>query len=120
MSLVKTFREVEDAYHDEQQNYVEKVIEITSTYHPRIENVSTLIAQLDVLTAFASVAEQYSYSKPEVVESRTLDLIESRHPLIEVADPASCISNSCIMEQGQSNLAVITGPNMGGKSTYIR
>jgi len=47
-------------------------------------------------------------------------LIESRHPLIEVADPSSCIPNDCLMTKGQCDLAVITGPNMGGKSTYIR
>ena len=49
-----------------------------------------------------------------------IDLVESRHPLIEVQDPASCISNDCKMIPGNSDLCVITGPNMGGKSTYIR
>ena len=53
-------------------------------------------------------------------ESKTLDLVESRHPLIEVADPTTCISNECYMEDGVSNLKIITGPNMGGKSTFIR
>ena len=46
--------------------------------------------------------------------------MESRHPLIEVQDPASCISNNCRMVPDVSNLQIITGPNMGGKSTYIR
>jgi len=47
-------------------------------------------------------------------------MIQSRHPLIEVQDPASCISNDCHMIRGKSNLQIITGPNMGGKSTFIR
>lgn len=51
---------------------------------------------------------------------KQISLVDSRHPLIEVLDPASCISNDCHMVDGKSNLAVITGPNMGGKSTYIR
>lgn len=49
-----------------------------------------------------------------------LSLVESRHPLIEVQDPASCISNNCRMVPDESNMQIITGPNMGGKSTYIR
>lgn len=47
-------------------------------------------------------------------------LVESRHPLIEIQDPASCIANNCKMIKGESDLAIITGPNMGGKSTFIR
>ena len=53
-------------------------------------------------------------------KDKILDLVESRHPLIEVADPSSCIANGCNMIPGKSNLQIITGPNMGGKSTYIR
>ena len=53
-------------------------------------------------------------------ETKTLNLVESRHPLIEMQDPASCISNNCNMVPGDSNMQIITGPNMGGKSTYIR
>jgi len=51
---------------------------------------------------------------------KNLNLVESRHPLIEMQDPASCISNGCRMVPGESDLHIITGPNMGGKSTYIR
>ena len=47
-------------------------------------------------------------------------MIESKHPLIHVLDPASCINNDCRMIKDKSNLQIITGPNMGGKSTYIR
>ena len=53
-------------------------------------------------------------------DQERLVLVESRHPLIEVQDPAQCIPNDCQMIKGESNLAIITGPNMGGKSTYIR
>jgi len=47
-------------------------------------------------------------------------MIESKHPLIHIQDPATCINNDCRMVRNKSNLQIITGPNMGGKSTYIR
>lgn len=53
-------------------------------------------------------------------QEKQLELVDSRHPLIEVQDPASCIPNNCTMVPDRSNLQIITGPNMGGKSTYIR
>ena len=97
-----------------------KVLEIASTYYPLLENVSMLISKLDVLTAFASVSVNYQYVKPTLNNERKLNLIESRHPLIEVMDPDSCISNNCVMIPGKSTLNIITGPNMGGKSTLLR
>jgi DNA mismatch repair protein MSH2 len=60
--------------------------------------------------------------KPHICEDgkEQVYLIESRHPLIEVQDPKNCIANDCRMVRNQSQLHIITGPNMGGKSTYIR
>jgi DNA mismatch repair protein MSH2 len=55
-----------------------------------------------------------------MTEEKVLHLVESRHPLIEVADPSACISNGVNMIPGKSNLQILTGPNMGGKSTFIR
>jgi len=96
------------------------VLEIASTYYPLLEQVSTIVAQLDVLTAFAQVSGNNAYVRPQMNEEKKLELVESRHPLIEVQDPASCISNNCRMVPDESNMQIITGPNMGGKSTYIR
>ena len=73
-----------------------------------------------MLAAFAQVSGSNQYARPEMNEEKTLTLLESRHPLIEVQDPASIISNDCRMVPNKSNLQIITGPNMGGKSTFIR
>lgn len=73
-----------------------------------------------MLAAFAQVSGNNGYVQPQMNEEKKLELVESRHPLIEVQDPASCISNNCRMIPDQSNLQIITGPNMGGKSTFIR
>ena len=80
------------------------MLEIASTYYPLLEQVSITIAQLDVLTAFAQVSGNNAYVRPEMNESKSLELVDSRHPLIEVQDPASCISNNCRMVPGQSDL----------------
>lgn len=118
--LVRQYSELEEQYKIQQDELVQKVLEIASTYYPLLEQVSTIVAQLDVLTAFAQVSGNNAYVRPEMNEAKQLELVDSRHPLIEVQDPASCISNNCRMVPGESDLQIITGPNMGGKSTYIR
>ena len=79
-----------------------------------------LISKLDVLAAFASVSVSQQYCKPNMNTDRVLKLKESRHPLIQYQDPANCISNDCDMVPNKSSVCIITGPNMGGKSTFIR
>lgn len=118
--LVREYADLQDQYRQQQDELVQKVLEIASTYYPLLENVSSLVSTLDVLASFAAVSSNNQYSRPDLNQEKLLDLVESRHPLIEVQDPASCISNSCCMVPGKSNLQIITGPNMGGKSTYIR
>ena len=120
--LVREYNELEDSYRALQNELVLKVLEIAATYYPLLETVSSLIAQLDVLCAFALVSSTHQYSKPMMCteEKEQIYLIESKHPLIHIQDPASCITNDCRMIRDKSNLQIITGPNMGGKSTYIR
>lgn len=100
------------------------MLEIASTYYPLLERVSIVVSQLDVLAAFAQVSANYQYVQPVLCPENEkypkINLIDSRHPLIEVQDPAQCIPNDCEMIKEKSNLQIITGPNMGGKSTYIR
>ena len=86
--LVKKYDELNDEYSMKQDQLVIKVLEIVSTYHPLLEKISVIIAQIDVLASFALVSSQYNYVKPKICEEdEKLVLIDSRHPLIEVADP---------------------------------
>lgn len=117
---MRNYSDFEEQYRIQQNELVMKVLEIASTYYPLLENVSMLISKLDVLAAFAQVSVNQQYVKPVLNNDRRLNLAESRHPLIEMMDPDSCISNNCVMIPGQSTMNIITGPNMGGKSTYIR
>lgn len=120
--LVREYNELEENYRDLQNELVLKVLEIASTYYPLLETVSALISQLDVLCSFAMVSSMHQYSRPLICpeDKEQIYMIESKHPLIHIQDPASCITNDCRMTRDKSNLQIITGPNMGGKSTYIR
>ncbi len=78
------------------------------------------IASLDILQALALVAERENYVKPEITEERELIIEEGRHPVLEkILGPHNFIPNSLHMNE-TSRLHIITGPNMGGKSTFLR
>jgi DNA mismatch repair protein MSH2 len=102
--LVREYNELEDNYKAQQDELVQKVLEIASTYYPLLERVSIVVSQLDVLAAFAPVSANYSYVQPIICPEDQADqriiLVDSRHPLIEVQDPAQCISNNCDMRKG--------------------
>lgn len=89
---------------------VTEVLAIVATYHTLIERVNIIVAQLDVLSAFAQASSQYNWIKPEISQSSSDDakdkimLVDSKHPLIEVQDPNQCISNDCLMVKDQSNM----------------
>lgn len=122
-NLVAEFKELQDEYKIEQDTLVEKVLNIVATYFPVIERSSIIISELDALVGFAVAATNGNrkFCRPEIASTiEKITLIESRHPLIEKLNPDGCISNDCNMLRGSSNLQIITGPNMGGKSTYIR
>ncbi len=89
-----------------------------------IQVLNNLIAELDIYVAFSQVAvgSQAEYIRPKLHEMGTgiLRLKESRHPCVEVQDGISFIPNDCEFKKDEKHLCLITGPNMGGKSTYIR
>ncbi|WP_227766456.1 DNA mismatch repair protein MutS [Zhaonella formicivorans] len=86
-----------------------------------IQKTAQLIAELDVLCSFAEVAVRNNYVKPEVDNSTTLELIEARHPVVEkLVAECDFVPNNCYLNTAEHQLAIITGPNMAGKSTYIR
>jgi DNA mismatch repair protein MSH2 len=86
--LVREYNELEDQYRALQNELVLKVLEIASTYYPLLETVSALIAQLDVLCAFALVSSTHQYVKPAITpeekDPQQVYLIESKHPLIHL------------------------------------
>ena len=87
----------------------------------RLQKTATLISTLDVLTSFATVAEDMNYVKPEVDEEGIIDIKDGRHPVIEkMITSNNFVPNDTYLDQNSNRLAIITGPNMAGKSTFMR
>lgn len=87
----------------------------------RIQKTANAIAELDVLYSFAEVAEENNYTKPNVNNSETIDIKEGRHPVVEkVLESELFVSNDTYIDTENEQLLMITGPNMAGKSTYMR
>ncbi|WP_153731354.1 DNA mismatch repair protein MutS [Sporosarcina obsidiansis] len=86
----------------------------------RIQQLASVISELDVLRAFAEVSEKNHYVRPEFHDGRALDIKNGRHPVVEkMMNHSLYIPNSCTLA-ADSNMLLITGPNMSGKSTYMR
>ena len=87
----------------------------------RIQRMGHILAQLDTLTALADTAVLNHYVKPEVANGGTLTIIDGRHPVIEHLQPhEGFIPNDTTLDLEDNRLLIITGPNMAGKSTYVR
>lgn len=87
----------------------------------RIQKTATLVSTLDVLVSFATVAEDMNYVKPEVDNGGVIDIKEGRHPVIEkMISNSNFVPNDTYLDEEENRLAIITGPNMAGKSTYMR
>ena len=86
---------------------------------PKLQMIAKAISEIDVLQSFALVSEKYNYVKPTLTVDHSLKLINSRHPVVERVIKDEYVSNDIIMDNNISTL-LITGPNMAGKSTYMR
>lgn len=89
-------------------------------YIPEVQQLASVLSELDVLLSFAEVAEKRNYVKPVFHDSKALEIKNGRHPVVEkMMDHSLYVPNSCILAE-DANMLLITGPNMSGKSTYMR
>ena len=86
----------------------------------RIQATAEALARLDVLASFAEVSASENYCKPEMDLSGTLHIVGGRHPVVESLSTMPFVPNDTLLDQGDNRVAIITGPNMAGKSTYMR
>jgi len=95
--------------------------EFVAAESPRLRTTADVLAQLDVLAALAEVARQRNYCRPKLVEEPTLDIVDGRHPVLDITEPeGTFVPNSTTAGGDEGLMLIITGPNMAGKSTYIR
>jgi len=91
-------------------------------YIQAIQRNAQLIAQLDVLLSFAQNAEDYNYTKPEIHQGLEIEIKDGRHPVIEQQLPPGeeYVSNDVFLDHEKQQIMMITGPNMSGKSAFLR
>ena len=87
----------------------------------RLQKTATMVSTLDVLASFAQVAEDMNYCMPQVDNSGVIDIKGGRHPVIEkMLGAGEFVENDTYLDKDENRLSIITGPNMAGKSTYMR
>lgn len=87
----------------------------------RFKRTASALADLDILVSFAEIAKNNRYVKPEIVESdKPLIITEGRHPVVEAISSEKFIANDLLLDEGENSTILLTGPNMAGKSTYMR
>jgi DNA mismatch repair protein MutS len=85
-----------------------------------LRGIASAVTTADALSSLADVALERSYCRPEIKEGGELAITEGRHPVVEIISGKSFIPNDVDLRPGERSCLIITGPNMGGKSTYIR
>ncbi|HOL50181.1 MAG TPA: DNA mismatch repair protein MutS, partial [bacterium] len=95
---------------------IEKILEHSNEIH----QLANSIAELDVLNSFSILANSSGYTKPEITDEDEIMIKDGRHPLVETFIGNNFIPNDTLVDCNTNRLLIITGPNMAGKSTYIR
>jgi len=86
----------------------------------RLQKIASRIALLDALTSLSELASQRSYNRPSVNSTDVISIKGGRHPVIEATDEEPFVPNDTYLDRDKDQILIITGPNMGGKSTYLR
>ncbi len=87
----------------------------------RLQKTANVISILDTISSFAIVAEEMDYVRPQVNNGGTIDIRDGRHPVIEKIIPSGTfVQNDTYLDNQNDRFSIITGPNMAGKSTYMR
>ncbi|QGN06505.1 DNA mismatch repair protein MutS [Halorhabdus sp. CBA1104] len=108
---------LEEQRHELERELFEQLRDRVATRAQLLQDVGAALAEVDVLTALATHAVRNDWTCPELVDSRTLDIEAGRHPVVEQA--TEFVPNDLRMD-GDRQFLIVTGPNMSGKSTYMR
>ena len=125
--ITPALKEYEEKVLGADERIVEREIEIFDALRgrvgaeaPRIQDTSRALAALDVLAALAETAAVHNYTKPLVHAGDDLTAVDARHPVVERHVADAFVPNDVTLDAADQQLIILTGPNMGGKSTYLR
>ena len=111
----------EEKIQELEQKIFYKVRDAVVSESIRIQHMAIVISEIDALLAFAEVAHRYNYCQPTVNDGTLIRIENGRHPLVERIEAADkFIPNDICLDSGEDQILIITGPNMAGKSTYLR
>ncbi|EFC49687.1 DNA mismatch repair protein muts [Naegleria gruberi] len=124
--LAKSYIDILEQYESKSQETLQKIREVVTTFAPAFTQLRETLASIDIFISFASVSVNAAipYTRPIIrpidYEEEEIILYDCRHPVVEIQDSVDFKENTCILDRSQHQLHLITGPNMGGKSTFIR
>lgn len=126
--ITPELKEIEDTILGAEENVIQleyslfiEIKEAIAMQLTRIKSTGKALAELDALASLAEVADRENYCMPEVTDGDEIQIIDGRHPVVEKMMDKSCfVPNDTILDMHEDRLAIITGPNMAGKSTYMR
>jgi len=123
-SIRREHDQLSQNYNRTQSSLVNEVVSVAASYCPVLEQLAGVLAHMDVIVSFAhcSVHAPTSYVRPKMHPRGTGNTVlkEARHPCMEMQDDIQFITNDVELRRGTSEFLILTGPNCGGKSTYIR
>ena len=93
--------------------------EVVKRYVQRLQKTAKIISEIDMIQSFSVVSDSYKFVRPQITNEKLIKLIECRHPVVEQVMKDKYIPNDIVMDK-TTNILLITGPNMAGKSTYMR
>lgn len=115
-----TILEAEDAANRLETEIFQKLLQAIVGRMSDLGQASHLTASCDLMLGFAEIAEKHQYCRPECDDSLDLDIRQGRHPVVEQLLTTDFIANDTALDPVQNQVLLLTGPNMGGKSTYLR
>jgi len=126
--ITPELKEKEELILDAEENIFrleeELFAELTAGLNTRIEDIiltGELLSEIDVVAALAKLAVERGYCRPEINETTVVNISNGRHPVVEaVLPPGSFVANDTCLSAEQDRIVILTGPNMSGKSTYLR
>ncbi|ELP92583.1 DNA mismatch repair protein MsH2, putative [Entamoeba invadens IP1] len=105
------------------QTFVDEIVKVVVGYKSSFEEISSVVSLIDVIQSFATTAvnSEESYVRPVITEDAgNIILMKARHPLAETLSSSGFVENDVYINRETSRFQIVTGPNMGGKSTYLR